>query len=58
VGIINDRYFTNFTEETFYDFLKDIPGIELEDLWITNDVRPDRGDEKWLNLILRKLDTV
>jgi SAM-dependent methyltransferase len=57
-GIRNDRYFTNFTEETFYDFLKDIPGIELEDLWITNDVRPDRGDEKWLNLILRKLDTV
>jgi SAM-dependent methyltransferase len=57
-GIRNGRYFTDFTEETFSDFLKDIPGIRLEELWITNDVRPDRGEEKWLNLILRKWDTV
>lgn len=57
-GIRNGRYFTDFTEEIFFDFLKGIPGISLEELWITNDVRPDRGDEKWLNLILRKLDTV
>jgi SAM-dependent methyltransferase len=57
-GIRNGRYFTDFTEETFSDFLKDIPGISMEELWITNDVRPDRGEEKWLNLILRKLDTV
>jgi hypothetical protein len=57
-GERNGRYFTDFTEEAFSDFLKDIPGISLEELWITNDVRPDRGEEKWLNLILRKLDTV
>jgi SAM-dependent methyltransferase len=57
-GERNGRYFTDFTEETFSDFLKDIPGISMEELWITNDVRPDRGEEKWLNLILRKLDTV
>ena len=24
------------------------------DAWITSDVRPGRGEEKWLNLILRK----
>jgi SAM-dependent methyltransferase len=57
-GIRNGRYFTDFTEEIFSDFLKDIPGISMEELWITNDVRPDRGEEKWVNLILRKLDTV
>ena len=28
----------------------------IEDYWITSDVRPGRNDEKWLNLILRKLD--
>jgi hypothetical protein len=57
-GERNGRYFTDFTEETFSDFLKDIPGISMEELWVTNDVRPGRGEEKWLNLILRKLDTV
>jgi SAM-dependent methyltransferase len=57
-GERNGRYFTDFTEETFSDFLKNIPEISMEELWITNDVRPDRGEEKWLNLILRKLDTV
>jgi hypothetical protein len=57
-GIRNGRYFTDFTEETFSDFLKGIPGIGLEELWITNDVRPDRGEEKWLNLMLRKSDTI
>jgi SAM-dependent methyltransferase len=53
-GIRKGRYFTDFTEKAFCDFLKDIPLISMEDLWITNDARPDRGEEKWLNLILRK----
>jgi hypothetical protein len=57
-GIRKGRYFTDFTEKAFCDFLKDIPLISVEDLWITNDVRPDRGEEKWLNLILRKSQIV
>jgi 2-polyprenyl-3-methyl-5-hydroxy-6-metoxy-1,4-benzoquinol methylase len=57
-GIRNGRYFTDFTEETFPDFMEDFPGMKQEELWITKDVRPDRGEEKWLNLILRKWDTV
>ncbi len=48
------RYFTDFTEETFEEFLKDIPDAEIYDEWLTNDVRPGREDEKWLNVILRK----
>lgn len=53
-GERNGRYFTDFTEDTFQKFIKVIPELTLEDQWITLDVRPGRGEEKWLNLILRK----
>ena len=48
------RYFTDFTEDAFQEFLQLFPGLSIEDDWITADVRPDRSDEKWLNLLLRK----
>ena len=53
-GERNGRYFTDMTEETFADFLKQFKNIKTEEQWITSDVRPGRGEEKWLNLILRK----
>ena len=31
-----------------------IENVKLREEWITSDVRPGRGDEKWLNLILQK----
>lgn len=53
-GERNGRYFTDMTEETFEALLQKIPELEIEEQWITSDVRPGRGEEKWLNLILRK----
>jgi 2-polyprenyl-3-methyl-5-hydroxy-6-metoxy-1,4-benzoquinol methylase len=53
-GERNGRYFTDFTEETFAKFMQGIEGVLVEEQWITSDVRPGRGEEKWLNLILRK----
>lgn len=53
-GERNGRYFTDMTEKTFAELLEKIPGLEIEEQWITSDVRPGRGEEKWLNLILRK----
>ena len=53
-GERNGRYFTDFTEDTFREFIKVIPELTVEDQWITLDVRPGRGEEKWLNLILQK----
>ena len=53
-GERNGRYFTDFTEDTFREFIKVIPELMIEDQWITLDVRPGRGEEKWLNLILQK----
>ena len=53
-GERNGRYFTDFTEDTFRDFVVDITGIQIEEVWITGDVRQGRNEEKWLNLIIRK----
>ena len=53
-GERNGRYFTDMTEETFAAFLDKIKELQIEEQWITSDVRPGRGEEKWLNLILRK----
>ena len=54
-GERNGRFFTDFTLELFKDFISDVKDIVIEEYWITGDVRPGREDEKWLNLILRKI---
>ncbi|WP_373695165.1 class I SAM-dependent methyltransferase [Mediterraneibacter gnavus] len=55
-GNRNGRYVTDFTEISFQEYIRDISEFSIEEIWITGDVRPGRGDEKWLNLILRKMD--
>lgn len=53
-GERNGRFFTDFTPDTFSDFIKDVEQIRIEEEWLTDDVRPGREREKWLNLILKK----
>ena len=53
-GERNGRYFTDFTYESFFEFIRDMKGIAIEEYWYTGDVRPGREDQKWLNLLLRK----
>lgn len=53
-GERNGRYFTDMTEEKLTGLLEKVPDFEIEEQWITSDVRPGRGEEKWLNLFLRK----
>ncbi len=53
-GERNGRFFTDMTEEAFADFIGRIDSLEIEEQWVTFDARPGRGEEKWLNLILRK----
>ena len=55
-GVRNGRYFTDFNEDSFKEFIAGIPELTIEEYWITGDARPERGNEKWLNLILRKSD--
>lgn len=53
-GMRNGRYFTDFRIDSFVDFIQDVEHLELNEYWLTGDVRPGRGEEKWLNLILQK----
>lgn len=52
-GMRNGRFFTDFTENSFRAFISDVEQLVIKKLWITNDVRLGRQDEKWLNVILR-----
>lgn len=53
-GFRGDRYFTDFTEAGFRDFINGIPGGRIVDEWITQDARPEKSAGKWLNLLIRK----
>ena len=54
-GERNGRYFTDLNEDSFGELMREIPGLKREEQWISRDVRPDRKDESWLNVILRKV---
>lgn len=54
-GEKNGRFFTYLTESSFEELLRDIPELQIEKMWTSADVRTDRADEKWLNIILRRL---
>ena len=53
-GERNGRYFTDMAEASMAELLVDFPEFTIEKQWITGDVRVGRGDERWLNMILRK----
>ncbi len=53
-GYRHERYFTDFTEKSFFDFLTHYKNVKIIDEWVSSDARPGREDEKWLNLILQK----
>ena len=56
-GERNGRYFTDFTIERIKEFIADYDDVIIEDYWFSGDVRPGREEEKWLNLILRKISS-
>ena len=53
-GERNGRYFTNMTEESFKELLEEVPGLVIEEFFVSEDVRPGRESERWLNVMLRK----
>ena len=54
-GIRNGRFFTYLTEDSFGEILRCVSDLAIEKLWISADVRAERGEERWLNIVLRKL---
>ncbi len=55
-GYRNERFFTDFDEETMTEFISRFPNIQIYKMWVTNDIRPGRSDEKWLNILLRLIE--
>jgi len=53
-SIVEDRYYNNYDETSFTEMIDNIEDFELITHWITKDLRPDRDDEKWLNVLLKK----
>jgi len=51
----NGRLFVDYTETEFDQVLGDMPTVELVKYWQTNDLRPGRSEEKWLNILVRKV---
>lgn len=48
----NERFYNDYTEKTAKAMLKKIDGIEILDIYETDDVREGRG--RWLNILLKK----
>jgi len=48
------RLFSNYDEKNFNALLTDQKELDVVKYWQTDDLRPGREDEKWLNILLKK----
>lgn len=48
------RLFTNFDEEGIKALIKEIPNLDIVNIFVTTDVRIDRVDEGWISVIVKK----
>ena len=53
-GDRNGRYYTDLNEEEFQRITSCVSELKIIKMWISSDVRPNREDEKWLNVLMRK----
>lgn len=53
-GERQNRYFTDFTEDRLTEMLVLVPELQCREFWISSDVRPNRSEEKWMNIILSR----
>ena len=55
-GVRNGRYFTDLDACSLQELLQAGGRWKVEDVWISEDVRPDHTDEKWINGLFRKTE--
>ncbi len=53
-GVRGQRFFSDFTEKSFSKFIASFPALEIVSEWMSGDARPERSEERWLNIILKK----
>jgi len=49
------RYFNDMTRELIDPLLQMTPELAMFDFWISKDQRPERGSERWLNCLFKKV---
>ena len=54
-GYRDERFFNDFTEESFKALLTEIPTLTIIETEVTTDVIPGRENVSWLNIILKKI---
>ena len=55
-GFRGQRFFHDYTQESAYEMIKRQKGLCALQIWTTKDVRGDRKDQKWVNILAKKED--
>lgn len=54
-GERNGRFFNDYNEQSFQNLLREHPNLQTVSSWVSNDARPERAGEKWLNVLVRRV---
>lgn len=54
-GYRNERYYTDLTEDSLSELVTYTPKLQIKEMWQSGDVRPGRGEEKWINALIWKI---
>lgn len=55
-GYRNERYFTDYEKSDIKELFAKVEGFEIIDIWKSEDVRSDRKDKLWLNVLAKKVE--
>ena len=50
-----ERYFNNYDENSFSEMMKNIQSLEQIEFWTTLDLRQEGNNQKWLNILLKRI---
>ena len=48
------RFFNGYNEDSFHKLIGGHPSLRMNSIWISNDARPERKSEMWLNALLQR----
>jgi 2-polyprenyl-3-methyl-5-hydroxy-6-metoxy-1,4-benzoquinol methylase len=52
VRIVGERTFFDHTETSLRALLAQLPGMTLDRIWVSHDLRPGRHSERWVNAVV------
>ncbi|HWT76983.1 MAG TPA: class I SAM-dependent methyltransferase [Mobilitalea sp.] len=55
-GLRNGRYYMDFKTRKMKEFLSDYGNIKIIEIWKSSDIREDRDNDVWLNILVRTTD--